>query len=460
MTRTETDSMGTVEVPQNALYGAQTQRAVNNFQLSHQPMPVRFLQALAQVKKACALANQQLDLMPMEVATAIVGAADTLLKNQHWQHFPIDVYQTGSGTSTNMNMNEVIAHLAADLFDGVLVHPNDHVNMSQSSNDVIPTALQISAVLAVKQQLLPSLDHLQQVIADKAQALSHITKTGRTHLMDAMPVTFEQELMTWHGQLTLAQQRVRSAVARLMALPIGGTAVGTGINAPAGFDQQCCDQLNGFLSASEVSFEPLTHKFIGISAQDSAVELSSQCRNLAIVMQKIASDLRLMNSGPLAGVGEIALPALQPGSSIMPGKVNPVISESVLMVAAQVQGLDVAVGIAGGSGQFQLNVMLPLIANNLLQSIELLSNACRHLADKAIAGFTVNENVIEASLAVNPILVTALNRVIGYEQGAMIAKKAYAEKRSVLDVALEHTALSESELKQLIDPKRLAHPYG
>jgi fumarate hydratase class II len=449
--RTEHDSIGPVDIPADALWGAQTQRAIDNFPISGMPLPAKFIRALAQVKTACAQANMTLGVLPSALGEPIMQASREIAAGHYVDAFPIDVYQTGSGTSTNMNANEVIARLANDslLNSDLRIHPNDHVNMSQSSNDVIPTAIRISAVEAVKHELLPALDSLKQSIEDKAQALAGVTKTGRTHLMDAMPVRFDQTLMAYVDHLDGARLGIVQAVERMQALPQGGTAVGTGINAPEGFSAAFIAALNNETGGAYCS---MPRSFAGLSAQDEPVALSAAFRSLAIVLTKISNDLRLMNSGPLAGFSEISLPDLQPGSSIMPGKVNPVVPEAVAMVAAQVQGFDMAVALAGQSGLFELNVMLPLIANNLLQSIQLLSNAMHLLADKAIAGFTVNHERIEAALGMNPILVTALNPVIGYELGAKIAKRAYAERRSVLSVALEMTELSEEELKRLLDP--------
>jgi fumarate hydratase class II len=366
-------------------------------------------------------------------------------------HFPIDVFQTGSGTSSNMNANEVIAHLAsADL--GHDVHPNDHVNMSQSSNDAIPTCVHVSAVIAIHKHLLPALRHLSAVLEKKIDEVGNICKTGRTHLMDAMPVTLGQELGGWKAQIDHAVERLTDTMRRLSALAMGGTAVGTGINAHPKFGAKVAVLLT---EQTGIDFTSAESKFEGLSSQDAAVEASGQLRVLAVSLTKICNDLRWMNSGPLAGIGEIALPALQPGSSIMPGKVNPVIPEAVAMVAAQVMGNDLTIAMAGQSGNFQLNVMLPVAAYNLLQSIELLANGSVCLADKAIAGFEVNVEKINADVGRNPILVTALNPVIGYELGAKIAKKAYAEGRALKDVAREMTDLSDDELDRLLDPATL-----
>lgn len=452
--RTEKDSMGELQVPANALYAAQTQRAIDNFPISGKAMPAAFIHALGHVKHACATANTRLALIDTKIADAIKVASKEVCAGQHDEQFPIDIFQTGSGTSTNMNANEVIAHLASKML-GDNVHPNDHVNMSQSSNDVIPTTINVSACLEIQNQLMPALVHLVKTLQVKATELDKIVKTGRTHLMDAMPITLGQELQTWIDQIRYGMERIDDSMQRLMALPQGGTAVGTGINAHKDFGKEVAQAL---YDETGIAFKAMANPFVGLASQDSAVEMSGQLKTLAVSLMKISNDLRWMNSGPLAGIGEIELPALQPGSSIMPGKVNPVIPEAVAMVCAQVIGNDTTISIAGQSGNFQLNVMLPVIASNLLESISLLANASRVLADKAIADFSVNETNIKSALDRNPILVTALNRVIGYEQGAAIAKKAYAEGRAVIDVAAEMTDLSEDELKKLLDPAQLAHP--
>jgi len=350
-----------------------------------------------------------------------------------------------------MNANEVIAHLASQS-SSVSVHPNDHVNMGQSSNDVIPTAIHVSATLETAEKLIPALQHLKSVIDKRATELDQVVKTGRTHLMDAMPVRLSQELGGWSAQIGLGIERVEAALPRISSLVQGGTAVGTGINAHSDFGSKVAASLS---KRTGQAFTSNANKFEGLSSQDAAVELSGQLKTIAVSLMKISNDLRWMNSGPLAGLGEIALPALQPGSSIMPGKVNPVIPESMAMVCAQVIGNDSTITVAGQSGNFQLNVMLPVIAYNLLQSIEILANGARMLADKAIAGFTVNQGQIEAALGRNPILVTALNSVIGYDLGAKIAKTAYAEKRAVLDVAEDMTDLSRDELERLLAPFEL-----
>ncbi len=448
--RIEHDSMGELQVPAKALYGAQTQRAVNNFPISGLRMPREFIRALGLIKAAAAHANSELGHLPKAFAREIRKASMRVATGEFDAQFPIDVFQTGSATSSNMNANEVIAHLASAA--GVKIHPNDDVNMGQSSNDVIPTAIQVSAALAVSEQLLPALAHLHATIDRRAKELRKTVKTGRTHLMDAMPVTFGQELSGWAAQIDSAIARLSDTLKRVCALPQGGTAVGTGVNADTRLGPMICRELS---KAAGVKFTSARNFFAGLSAQDGAVELSGQLKTLATALMKIANDLRWMNSGPLAGLGEIELPALQPGSSIMPGKVNPVIPEATAMVCAQVIGNDATITIAGQSGNFQLNVMLPVIAYNLLQSIQILASVSRVLADRAIAGFKVREDRIRETLDRNPILVTALNPVIGYEKGAAIAKQAYQQGRPILDVALESTGLPRSRLVQLLDPAAL-----
>jgi fumarate hydratase class II len=414
-------------------------------------MPRQFIAALGLVKWASAGANAELGLLPNSIAIAIQKAALAVAAGEHDAQFPIDVFQTGSGTSSNMNANEVIARLASQSL-GANVHPNDHVNMSQSSNDVIPTCVHVSAAIAIHRQLMPALVHLAQVLERKAEECADVVKTGRTHLMDAMPVTLGQELDGWRWQVLHAVDRLRDTQKRLVAIAQGGTAVGTGVNAHRKFGEKVAVLLQEQVG---VPFTTAASKFEAMSSQDAAVEASGQLRVLAVSLTKIANDLRLMNSGPLAGIAEIELPALQPGSSIMPGKVNPVIPEAVAMVCAQVVGNDACIAMAGASGNFQLNVMLPVVAYNLSQSIDLLANAARVLADKAIAGFTVNRDNINRALDRNPILVTALNPVIGYELGAAVAKRAYEEGRPVKEVAREMTDLTDAELDRLLDPAAL-----
>jgi fumarate hydratase class II len=414
-------------------------------------MPRQFVAALGLVKWAAAGANSELGLLKSDLAVVIQQASLSVAAGEHDEQFPIDVFQTGSGTSSNMNANEVISHLATAAL-GSEVHPNDHVNMSQSSNDVIPTCVHVSAAISIESKLLPALAHLSEVLEAKAEANRDVVKTGRTHLMDAMPVTLGQELDGWRSQVDHGAERLRDTMKRLVQLAQGGTAVGTGINAHPRFGEKVALLLS---EQTGVPFTSADSKFEGLSSQDAAVETSGQLRVLAVSLTKIANDLRWMNSGPLAGIGEIELPALQPGSSIMPGKVNPVIPEAVAMVCAQVVGNDATIAMGGQSGNFQLNVMLPVVAYNLLQSIELLANASVCLADKAIAGFTVNTDNINRALHRNPILVTALNPVIGYEKGAAVAKAAYKQGRPVKDVARDMTDLTDEELDRLLDPAEL-----
>ncbi|GGX98941.1 class II fumarate hydratase [Vogesella alkaliphila] len=452
--RMERDSMGELAVPADALYGAQTQRAVQNFPVSGQRLPEDFIRALLLAKLAAARANVALGQLTAEQGDAIAAACRQLLDDAALMtHFPLDVYQTGSGTSSNMNANEVIATLASRAL-GTAVSANDHVNCAQSSNDTIPSAIHIAAALALREQLLPALQHLQQTTQAKALQVDHHVKTGRTHLMDAMPVRLGQSLNGWAQQVAANVDRLQQLRPGLLQLAQGGTAVGTGINADPRFAARFCAELQALTG---LAFVPAPDYFAAMGAQDTAVALSGQLRTTAVSLMKIANDLRWMNSGPLAGLGEIELEALQPGSSIMPGKVNPVIPEAVCMVAAQVIGLDAAVAVAGQSGNFELNVMLPLIASNLLTSIALLANASRLLADRAIAGFSVNEARLQQALARNPILVTALNPVIGYARAAEIAKQAYREGRAIIDVAAEQTGIDRDELARLLDPAKLTH---
>jgi fumarate hydratase class II len=450
-TRVEHDSMGALDVPASALWGAQTQRAVQNFPATGLRMPRAFIRALGLIKHAAAGANAEIGDLPRDLAAAIQAAALDVAAGRYDEQFPVDVFQTGSGTSSNMNANEVIATLATRSLSRT-VHPNDHVNMSQSSNDVVPTAIHVAASLLLQEHLLPALERLRTVLGQRAAEFGDVVKTGRTHLMDAMPITLAQELEGWQAQIDNAAARLQSVTPRLFQLAQGGTAVGTGINARPEFGTMFARSL---AASTGLGFRPSDNYFEALSSQDTAVELSGQLKVLSVSLMKIANDLRWMNSGPLAGLSEVALPALQPGSSIMPGKVNPVVPESVAMMAAQVMGNDATITVAAASGNFQLNVMLPVIAYNLLQSIELLGIGSRNLADHALAGFTVNHARLEDALARNPILVTALNPVIGYEKGAAIAKKAYAEGRPILDVAAEMTDLSVDELRRLLDPKTL-----
>ena len=455
--RVEKDSLGEVYVPRNALYGAQTQRAVENFPISgikmDFPFTNSFVDSLGLIKDAAAKSNKSLGLLSSRKANAISKAAKEVWQSKHNDEFPLDVFQTGSGTSSNMNANEVIANLATK-FSGISIDPNDDVNMSQSSNDVIPTAIKVSAFLDISNKLYPALDKLISTIEVKANSIKGSVKTGRTHLMDAMPIDFSQELNAWSSQLKNSRDTLSFLEKRLLDLPQGGTAVGTGINAHARFSKVFAKELSKLVGKS-FKAKPSDDFFQELSAQDTAVQVSGELKNLAVILMKISNDLRWMNSGPLSGLSEIELKALQPGSSIMPGKVNPVIPEAVTMVAADVIGNDVTITVAGQAGNFQLNVMLPVVAYNLLKSIAILTGGMNVLADKAIKSFKVNKKNIEAALNKNPILVTALNPVIGYAKAAEIAKKAYKENLPIIEVALAETNLTRAQLNKYLDPKKL-----
>ncbi len=446
--RIEKDSLGEIRVPATALYGAQTQRAIGNFPVSNIRFPREFIRALGLIKAVAAEVNAGLGLLDAKTAHAVHLAALEVADGAWDKQFPLDVFQTGSGTSTNMNANEVIAFRATELL-GKPVHPNNEVNMCQSSNDVIPTTIHVSACLQLSELLLPALKHLHDTLKTREQDCHDVIKTGRTHLMDAMPIRLGQEISGWAHQVAQSIERIESCQPRLAQLALGGTAVGTGINAPNDFGKIVASRLAG---RTKLPFVETANHFAAQATMDTAVELSGHLKATASSFMKMANDLRWMNSGPLGGLGEISLPALQPGSSIMPGKVNPVMCEVMMMAAAQVTGNDVAITIANQQGNFELNIMLPVIAHNLLQSITILANASRLLADHAIAGFVVNRERIAGLVERNPILVTALNPVIGYDKAAQIAKKAYAEGRSLKEVAAEMTDLSREELDRLLDP--------
>ena len=456
--RIEKDSLGEVKVPSKALWGAQTQRAVNNFPISgikmDFPFTKSFVSSLGLIKDAAAKANLRLKLISSKKSKAISRAAKEVWQEKHHHEFPIDVFQTGSGTSSNMNANEVIANLASK-YAKLNVNANDDVNMSQSSNDVIPTAIKISSHMDLTKKLYPALDKLIMSIEKKAISLRGTIKTGRTHLMDAMPVDFAEELFAWSSQLKSSKDMLLIIEKKLLELPQGGTAVGSGINAHKNFSKYFALEMTKLLGKGNKCM-PSKNFYHELSAQDCSVQLSGELKNLALVLMKISNDLRWMNSGPLAGLSEIELKALQPGSSIMPGKVNPVIPEAVTMASADVIGNDVSITVAAQSGNFQLNVMLPVIAYNLLKSINLLSGAMNVLSKNAISSFKVNKKNLEVSLSKNPILVTALNPIIGYEKAASIAKKAYKENRPIIDVAAEETDLSKTKLAKLLDPSKLA----
>jgi len=457
--RIEKDSLGEVKVPKEALWGAQTQRALENFPISgikfRFPFGRSFIKALGIIKFSSAAANQDLGLLTAKKANAIKASAKIVLNGEVDDQFPLDVFQTGSGTSTNMNANEVIASLASRK-SGMEISPNDDVNMSQSSNDTIPTAICLSAMLDMEEFLFPGLDLLIDEIDKKAKKLKGKLKTGRTHLMDAMPIDFAQELSGWSAQLKSSRESLKLANKRMLELPQGGTAIGTGVNSHKDFSKNFCSSVEKLTS---FKVKPASNFFQGLSSQDNAAELSSAVKNLSLVVMKICNDLRWMNSGPLTGLSDIELEALQPGSSIMPGKVNPVIPEAVSMACADVVGNDVTISLGVQSGNFQLNVMLPVIAYNLLKSINLMGNAIPLLAKKCIKSFKINEKSTQENLDRNPILVTALNPIIGYKKAAEIAKKAYTEKRAIIDVAEEMTTIERKELESLLDPKNLIKPY-
>jgi len=456
--RIEKDSLGEVKVPSKALWGAQTQRAVNNFPISgikmDFPFTKSFVSSLGLIKDAAAKANLRLKLISSKKSKAISRAAKEVWQEKHHHEFPIDVFQTGSGTSSNMNANEVIANLASK-YAKLDVNANDDVNMSQSSNDVIPTAIKISSHMDLTKKLYPALDKLIITIEKKALSLKGTIKTGRTHLMDAMPVDFAEELYAWSSQLKSSKEMLFIIEKKLLELPQGGTAVGSGINAHKNFSKYFAQEMTKLLGKGNKCV-PSKNFYHELSAQDCSVQLSGELKNLALILMKISNDLRWMNSGPLAGLSEIELKALQPGSSIMPGKVNPVIPEAVAMASADVIGNDVSITVAAQSGNFQLNVMLPVIAYNLLKSINLLSGAMNVLAKNTISSFKVNMKNLEVSLSKNPILVTALNPIIGYEKSAFIAKKAYKENRPIIEVAAEETDIPKAKLAKLLDPSKLA----
>ncbi len=458
--RIEKDSLGEVKVPKDAYWGAQTQRAVENFPVSGIVFPAVFIRSMGLIKHACTGVNQELGLLEPRIADAIIRACDEIREGKFNDQFPLDIFQTGSGTSTNMNANEVIATRANEILTGAKhtktpVHPNDHVNMGQSSNDVIPTAIHVSACLQTKELLLPAMKFLHAAIRDKAKQYGSLVKTGRTHLMDAMPITLGQEMSGWATQIEYSMERIEGTMPRLAELAIGGTAVGTGINAQPGFGERVAEKLAGL---TKIGFREAKNHFEAQAAQDSVVELSGQIKTYATSLMKIANDLRWMNSGPMAGLGEIRLPSLQPGSSIMPGKVNPVIPEAARMVSAQVMGNDVVIALSNALGDFQLNVMLPVIAHNILQSITLLANVSRLLAEKAIEGFEVNEEHILELVHKNPIIATVLNPIIGYDKAAEVVKKALKEKKTVKQVVREMGYLTEEEADRILNPEVMTRP--
>ncbi len=454
-TRTEHDSMGDIEVPRDALWRAQTQRAVENFPISGTTLEPAHVVAMARVKKSAARVNAALGILTEEQATAIAAAADTIIGGEHHDAFPIDVFQTGSGTSSNMNMNEVLASLAGRA--GTEVHPNDHVNASQSSNDTFPTSIHVAAVEATTSDLVPSLQHLAGALEAKAEEFADVVKSGRTHLMDATPVMLGQEFGGYAAIVRLAVERLESTLPRVAELPLGGTAVGTGINTPDGFAEQVIADL---ARETGLPFREARNHFEAQGGQDALVELSGQLRTIAVGLTKICNDLRWMSSGPTTGLAEIHLPDLQPGSSIMPGKVNPVLPEATLMVCAQVIGNDATVGVAGASGSFELNVMMPVMARDLLESIRLLARVTPLLADRCIAGITADEERMLSYAESSPSVVTPLNRHLGYEEASKVAKAALKEGRTIREQVLEmgyveRGVLTEEELDSALDVRTM-----
>lgn len=460
--RIERDSLGEVRVPKNAYWGAQTQRAIENFPISGIRFPSVFISSLGYIKLACSEVNRFLGLLRPDLAQVIIKASEEVIRGDFNDQFPLDIFQTGSGTSTNMNANEVIATRANEMITGRKdtknpVHPNDHVNMGQSSNDVIPSAIHISAVIQAKRLLLPALNRLHSAIEEKSRLYHDVVKTGRTHLMDAMPITLGQEMSGWASQISSSIERIEAIFPRLSVLAIGGTAVGTGINTHPDFGKKVARVIS---ERTGIDFTEAENHFEAQSSQDSILELSGLLKTLASSLMKIANDLRWMNSGPVSGLSEIRLPALQPGSSIMPGKVNPVIPEAVRMVAAQVMGNDLVITVADSLGDFQLNVMLPVIAYNILQSITILSNVSDLLSEKAIKGMEVNRERMRELTEKNPIIATVLNPLLGYDKTAEVVKKALRENKSIKDVVVEMQLLSAEEAERILDPKRMTTGYN
>jgi fumarate hydratase, class II len=454
--RIEHDTMGEVRVPAEALWGAQTQRAVENFPVSGLLVDRGLIHALGAIKAAAATVNGDLGVIPPDVAAAVAEAAGQVADGRWDDHFPVDVFQTGSGTSTNMNANEVIAHLASEQL-GQPVHPNDHVNASQSSNDVFPSAIHVAAARAVRHGLLPALDRLTGALSDQAEACASVVKAGRTHLMDATPVTLGQEMGGYAAQVTQARDRLEATLPRVGELPLGGTATGTGLNAPAGFATAAIALV---AERFDLELTEAADHFAAQGARDALVSLSGELRALAAALLKIANDLRWLASGPRTGLAEIRLPDLQPGSSIMPGKVNPVIPEAVSQVVAQVYGYDAAVAFAGSQGNLELNVFLPVIARNLLESVRLLANASRLFADRCIVGIEVDEDRCRAYAEATPQAATVLNPVLGYERVAELVKESGLTGRSIRELVLEHGLLSQADLDEALDLLSLARPHG
>jgi fumarate hydratase class II len=452
--RIEKDSLGEMKVPEAALYGAQTQRAVDNFPISGQRFGRGFIEALGTIKKAAALVNADMGGVEASVAEAIVAAATEVVAGKWDDQFVLDVYQTGSGTSTNMNANEVIAHRATQIL-GAKVHPNDHVNFAQSSNDVIPTAIHVAARVAIDKELIPGLDHLRGALADKAKAFDGIVKSGRTHLMDATPVRLGQEFGGYAMQVAKGIERARRASEELSELALGGTATGTGINTDPEFPGRAIARIS---ELTGIAFREADDHFEAQAAKDAAVSASGALNAIATGLMKIADDIRWLGSGPTSGIHEIKLPAIQPGSSIMPGKVNPVMSEALMMVAARVMGNHTTVTIAGSRGNFELNVMMPVLAQALLESITLLANAARAFADNCVVGIEANEARCRELLELNPSIATALNPYIGYDRAAVVAKAAAKEHRSVREIVLREKLLPEEKIDEALDARSMTEP--
>jgi fumarate hydratase, class II len=458
-TRIEKDSLGDMRVPADALYGAQTQRAVENFPISDLRFPRPFIAALGMIKKAAAETNVELGLVDADVAGSIVEAADEVIRGAHDAQFVIDIFQTGSGTSTNMNINEVLANRAIQIRGGTIgskdVHPNDHVNAGQSSNDVIPTAMQVAACIAIRQELVPGLERLRDSLRAKEREFDHIVKSGRTHLMDATPVRLGQEFGGYAAQVALGIERLEEAERDLADLPLGGTAVGTGINTPADFAEKTIARI---AEATGVPFREARNHFERQGTRDTIVFAHGALNTIAVSLMRIANDIRWLGSGPRAGLNEITLPAIQPGSSIMPGKVNPVIPEAVTMVAAQVMGNHTTITVGGTGSFFELNVMMPVMAHALLQSVTLLGRASHVLAEKCVDGIIANEDRCRELLEGNLSLATALAPKIGYDEAAAIAKQAFAEGKTARQVARERQSLPDDELDRVLDARAMTEP--
>ncbi len=454
--RIEKDSLGEMKVPENALYGAQTQRALENFPISGQRFGRRFIEALGIIKKSAALTNAEAEDVEASVAQAIVEAATEVIEGEWDGEFVLDVYQTGSGTSTNMNANEVIAHRATQILDsGARVHPNDHVNFGQSSNDVIPTAIHVAARVAIEKELIPALEHLRHALAEKAEAFDDIVKSGRTHLMDATPVRLGQEFGGYAAQVGKAIQRALAASQELAELALGGTATGTGINTRPGFAEKTIARIS---EETGLSFREAENHFEAQAAKDAAVSASGALNAAATGLMKIADDLRWLGSGPTSGIHEISLPAIQPGSSIMPGKVNPVMSEAMMMVCARVMGNHTTITVAGSRGNFELNVMMPVLVQALLESITLLANASRAFTDKCVVGIQANPDRARELLELNPSIATALNPYIGYDKASEVAKESAKERVSVREVVLRRGLLSEEQIDEALDVRAMTEP--